>query len=209
MRLPREIEELDLVGGSLAVDFVNTADSATPQGPITDDHIRNFELLVGWAQRIGLVDTTTADLFVEGQSRRPQEAAGVHREALELRDALYDLLKASAVKAEPRETSEAVLRNRERDALGKARLVWRRDRWRWEWGRPNHPRDILWPIVHSGSDLLTSEAVNRLRLCRGCRWLFMDLSRNSSRRWCTMAGCGNRAKARRFAARRRATRGDQ
>src|SRR5579859_1240922 len=40
----------------------------------------------------------------------------------------------------------------------------------------------------------------RLKLCSSstCRWVFYDRSRNHSSRWCTMASCGNRAKARRF-----------
>jgi predicted RNA-binding Zn ribbon-like protein len=41
---------------------------------------------------------------------------------------------------------------------------------------------------------------HRLKLCssQACRWAFYDRSKNHSSRWCTMASCGNRAKARRF-----------
>ena len=40
----------------------------------------------------------------------------------------------------------------------------------------------------------------RLKLCssQSCRWAFYDRSKNHSSRWCTMASCGNREKARRF-----------
>jgi hypothetical protein len=40
----------------------------------------------------------------------------------------------------------------------------------------------------------------RLKACRdpGCRWAYYDHSRNRSRAWCSMASCGNRAKARAF-----------
>jgi predicted RNA-binding Zn ribbon-like protein len=43
----------------------------------------------------------------------------------------------------------------------------------------------------------------RLKACRGddCRWVFIDGSRNSSRRWCAMAECGNRAKVAAYRAR--------
>jgi predicted RNA-binding Zn ribbon-like protein len=43
----------------------------------------------------------------------------------------------------------------------------------------------------------------RLKVCgsRSCRWVFYDRSRNHSSRWCKMASCGNRQKARRFRAR--------
>jgi len=47
--------------------------------------------------------------------------------------------------------------------------------------------------------VLTGEALARVRECGGtaCNWLFLDESRNRSRRWCSMESCGNRAKARR------------
>ncbi|TMD27898.1 MAG: hypothetical protein E6I92_04765 [Chloroflexi bacterium] len=43
---------------------------------------------------------------------------------------------------------------------------------------------------------------DRLKLCDSdsCRWVFYDRSKNHSSRWCTMASCGNREKARRFRA---------
>ncbi|WIM99046.1 CGNR zinc finger domain-containing protein [Actinoplanes oblitus] len=45
----------------------------------------------------------------------------------------------------------------------------------------------------------------RIKACRGedCRWVFLDASRNSSRRWCAMADCGNRAKIAAFRTRHR------
>ena len=47
----------------------------------------------------------------------------------------------------------------------------------------------------------------RLKLCgsSSCRWVFYDQSKNHSSRWCRMASCGNRQKARRFRARAKAT----
>jgi predicted RNA-binding Zn ribbon-like protein len=45
----------------------------------------------------------------------------------------------------------------------------------------------------------------RFKACRGddCRWVFIDGSRNTSRRWCDMANCGNRAKMATFRDRHR------
>lgn len=51
---------------------------------------------------------------------------------------------------------------------------------------------------------MQSEDWERLKLCNSgtCRWAFYDRSKNQSSRWCTMASCGNREKARRFRSRR-------
>jgi predicted RNA-binding Zn ribbon-like protein len=50
---------------------------------------------------------------------------------------------------------------------------------------------------------MEDEDWTRLKLCgsQSCRWAFFDRSKNHSSRWCTMASCGNREKARRFRSR--------
>src|SRR5581483_5720104 len=64
----------------------------------------------------------------------------------------------------------------------------------------------LRPIARSAGELMTADALARVRECDGasCTWLFLDESRNRSRRWCSMESCGNRAKARRHYRKRRA-----
>jgi predicted RNA-binding Zn ribbon-like protein len=60
-------------------------------------------------------------------------------------------------------------------------------------------------IVASATELVTAGPVDRLKACGNCPWLFLDLSRNGSRRWCSMEGCGTEVKIRRLTERRRAT----
>jgi predicted RNA-binding Zn ribbon-like protein len=59
---------------------------------------------------------------------------------------------------------------------------------------------MLWPIARSAADLLTSPELGRVKRCarEGCDWLFVDESKNHSRRWCSMSLCGSRVKARRY-----------
>jgi predicted RNA-binding Zn ribbon-like protein len=54
-------------------------------------------------------------------------------------------------------------------------------------------------VVKSAGDLLISGELDNVRVCSApdCQWLFLDTSKNHSRRWCDMKGCGNRAKVRR------------
>ena len=77
----------------------------------------------------------------------------------------------------------------------------------WSWADDPLSLDMpLWPVARSAADLLTSVDLRSLRVCAAdaCAWLFLDTSRNGSRRWCSMRTCGNRAKARRHHARVRA-----
>ncbi len=76
----------------------------------------------------------------------------------------------------------------------------------WSWADVEDDlASLLWPVARAATDLLTSCDLARVRECAddSCGWLFMDMSRNGSRRWCDMADCGNRAKARRYRERKK------
>ena len=76
--------------------------------------------------------------------------------------------------------------------------------WSWDQGGAELDR-VLWPVVLAAAELLTSGEPARLKLCGGhdCSWLFLDQSKNRSRRWCSMQDCGNRVKAKRHYASKR------
>lgn len=58
---------------------------------------------------------------------------------------------------------------------------------------------VLWAVARSAAELLVAPELDRLRICRNydCRWMFLDMSKNRSRRWCSMDSCGNVVKQRR------------
>jgi predicted RNA-binding Zn ribbon-like protein len=61
-------------------------------------------------------------------------------------------------------------------------------------------------VTHAAVELLADGRLERLKVCANCRWLFLDQSRNRSRRWCSMADCGTAVKMERFVERRRVRR---
>jgi predicted RNA-binding Zn ribbon-like protein len=63
---------------------------------------------------------------------------------------------------------------------------------------------LLWPIALSALELLTSPQLIRVKKCAGCPWVFLDQSKNLSRRWCAMDDCGTHEKIRRYVSRRAA-----
>src|SRR3989304_2884090 len=93
------------------------------------------------------------------------------------------------------------------EAMARLRVVRQGDEFTWEWeGMEASHEAMLWPLARSAAELLTSEDHHRLGQCadeRGCGWLFLDMSKNHSRRWCDMEDCGNRAKAMRHYRRER------
>jgi predicted RNA-binding Zn ribbon-like protein len=88
------------------------------------------------------------------------------------------------------------------NALANAQIASVGSGFTWDWTDGNTLDAPLWAVARDAGNLLTSESLQRLRECDGdvCGWLFLDLTKNGSRRWCDMRGCGNRAKVRRYRA---------
>ncbi|MGH2948841.1 MAG: CGNR zinc finger domain-containing protein [Solirubrobacteraceae bacterium] len=83
------------------------------------------------------------------------------------------------------------------EAAARARLVATGDGFELDWGG-----EVLAPVAQAAVHLLRAGPLDRVKACADCRWLFLDASRNRSRRWCTMEECGVRSKMRRYRARR-------
>ena len=205
METPDHISALRLVGGNLALNFANAAEG-TPEGEIEREHLFGYEDLAFWGYRVGLLDEEEAERLLRMGRERPMEAAGVFARALQLRGHLYGLFRAVAEgKTPPAEAVEA-LRHSECEAISHARLAPSGGGFAWEWVQGDDLAGVLWPVAHSATGLLTSGLVGRVKGCAGCNWLFVDESKNRSRRWCAMEECGTHAKMRRYVARRAAKR---
>jgi predicted RNA-binding Zn ribbon-like protein len=190
----------------LCLDFANTCGHR----PLTvDDEIHEYADLVVWARRNALLSPAEASELSAAARARPGDAAAAHRRALELREVIYRLFSATARGEAPGEEDLAVV-NR---VLAGTRLRLRPSEGAppccgLEWTGEGDILDrVLWPVVRSTTDLLTSAAIGRVRECASetCSWLFVDRSRSGRRRWCDMRTCGNRAKARRYYRRHRET----
>jgi predicted RNA-binding Zn ribbon-like protein len=177
----RTIENIEFWGGDLALDFANTVEGDPPE----KDHLRSYADLVTWARRAGALPATV----------RPD---GDLERARELRDALYAVFGAVAAHERPPRRALAALLRIHADAVREGTLE--DGDWVWSGRHPDRP---LWPIAVAAVDLLRSERIGRLKRCANCNWLFLDRSRNGSRRWCSMDECGVHTKMRRYRAARR------
>ena len=197
----------DFSGGWLCLDFNNTLDQ--DKDGSDSEHLNTYADLVDWAAQSGLISSVKARMLAREAETHPSQAATTLADAIALRRLIYRIFSALAAGHEP-ETADSSALNA---ALG-ASVVWLRivrapsaevdadDNPAYEWGWADGSTrldQILWPIVWSAAQLLVSERLHQVRECGSdtCRWIFMDTSRNHSRRWCSMESCGNRAKQRR------------
>jgi predicted RNA-binding Zn ribbon-like protein len=203
METPEYIEKLRKVGGNVALDFANTEDGDPPA-----ECLRGYGDLAAWSVWVGLLSAGEGERLVAEAEARPGDAEAAYREALTLRGALQGVFRAVAGDEAPSEQDLETLRGYEREALSRAGLVREGRSFRWAWGDARDLSGMLWPVAHAATGLLTSGNLDRLKLCAGCYWVFLDASRNRSRRWCTMEICGTDEKKRRYVAKRRQGRGE-
>jgi predicted RNA-binding Zn ribbon-like protein len=193
----------DLCGGHPALDFVNSLDNRfNSQGH--SEALQDYADLLRFAREARLLDPVQAARVA--RTVTPETAARALRGGRALREALAEALYAAVDQRPPRAASLEILERYFHLADRHRGLRWRPDpgghaglAWAWRFDEENAELP-LWVIADAARDLMLSPGMERVRACEAdtCRWLFLDTSRNHTRRWCKMKVCGNRMKARRY-----------
>jgi predicted RNA-binding Zn ribbon-like protein len=189
---------LTLMGGRLSLDFANTADWHASDQPV--EFLTSYSELVAWGLHVGVLTNPQAQRLLDRATARPAEAAAVLQQTIALREVIYRLFSAIAQGAVPPAADLEAFNAELARTLARSRIVLTAEGLAWDWSSDEAALDcMLWPVVRDAADLLTSKGLARVGRCADerCGWLFVDTSRNRSRRWCSMESCGNRAKARR------------
>lgn len=190
---------LHLVGGALCLDFANTASGRGTAA--LQEHLRSYDDLLTWSAHSGNLTAAARRRLTQSASGDPSHAHEVLQRALHLREAIRGVVVSIARRKGPDPALTAVIVSEAAAAISAAGLARHGQRLHWYW--PDRPDDLarpLWPIARSAFDVIEDADPARLKLCPAadCGWIFLDRSKNNSRRWCDMRVCGNRAKVRRF-----------
>jgi predicted RNA-binding Zn ribbon-like protein len=202
--LPSRAGSLDLIADDLALDFANTESG---RGfPSHQNHFREAANVVEWLRHAKALPVGETDSLRKRVAERADVADDLLAQAVALRDAIHDIGVALGHRAKPPEAALASLSALHARCVAKAELTPGDLSCRWQWNVRFSPVEAaLGPIALAAVRLFTEGDFHRIRECGGhaCGWLFYDRSKNNRRRWCEMEVCGNRAKQRRLAARRR------
>jgi predicted RNA-binding Zn ribbon-like protein len=193
-----------LVAGHPALDLVNTvAYRADPRR--VDDLLRSYDDLLNWALRARQLSAAEAVALRGTASVEPGDASSALERARAMRELIYRLVIA-ARRGDPGRAQDLNELNRLlAHVLSRTTIGRRGATLEWGWRRDVDLDRPLWPVVRAFAEWLVGGGAREARQCAApeCGWLFLDASRNHSRRWCRMSDCGNRAKARRRYQRRR------
>jgi predicted RNA-binding Zn ribbon-like protein len=190
-----------LIADHPALDFVNTLDNRfSDTGP--QELLPAYADLLRFAAQSRLLSAEQARKLARDTGTR--DAQRVLESAIELREALAAVLYARMDGAKLAAPQVAILERHFQEMAVNRSLRTAKSQLVWSWaGQDQQPEIPLWKLAEAASDLLVSTEAKRVKDCGDptCRWLFLDTSKNHTRRWCDMKICGNRMKARRFQAR--------
>lgn len=200
-------DELRIVGGHHALDLVNTVAPRILDSTDGHDYVAAPAELLAWSRRVAIIDEAEAGAITAAWQASPAVADQALRATVEIREATYAVLARRLAELPADEGALEHLSLRWAAAAARSALA---------------PGDVSAVEVVVGTspgqtipdrlamaavELLRTVDVSRLRTCPvaegGCGWLFLDHSRNGSRRWCSMADCGTQAKIRKLTERRR------
>ncbi len=183
----------------LCLDFANTLEMHASDHP--QETLHNYADLATWAEEVGILTTSDKRTLLGSAQENPAQAKQVLEQALALREVIYRIFAALATEGSPANSDLAELNTALSSSMSGAHIIQTADGYQWAWEMHPEALDAMLPaIVRSAAALLISDELQRVGQCadeRGCGWLFIDTSKNRSRRWCSMDDCGNRAKQRR------------
>ena len=200
----RNIRTLKLIAGWLCLDFSNTLGMHASE--LGREFLRSYFDLAEWSNYAGIVTDEEECILLHKAEKSPREAEGVLQEAKELREIIFRIFSSIAKKKVPQEKDISLFNKKLSRMMRQSKLEIAESGI--EWNVRGNKNSLDWPlnsVIHSAFMLLTSDERDKIKMCadeRGCGWLFIDHSKNRSRRWCDMTDCGNLAKQKRFYGRR-------
>lgn len=199
MSEPSHIYKLSILNEILCLDFVNTVGWHESESP--SEWLRDLKDLATWGVRISCLTKEEAEELGRFEEQEPSLANLKYKQFITLREAMFRIFRA-IVRGDLAPAEDLAELNSHLELYRHLTLV-----------EPTPGQFTLSlssasisplermksELVRSAVDLLLSKDLKYLKQCHGgeCGWLFIDTSRNHSRRWCSMTDCGNRSKAKR------------
>lgn len=193
------MRQFDFIGGALCLDFLNTLHSVGAEDP--GEELGVPEDLFRWAWQAGVLTESDWARVRKQCSRHPDYGRAILIEAKTLRASLRSMLERALPKRGVTPHDIELLNGLLSEFPATARIERHSGRWQTRWySESDNVRKIFYEVLRSAAELISRGQLSGVRECASptCTWMFVDTSKNHTRRWCDMRVCGNREKIRRF-----------
>lgn len=191
------------ISGHPALDFANTA--GWHASDERNEWLTSYGEWLDWLRTGNAFPPSTLRALATESASDAARSQRALKRVLEQRELVYRVFTAVAHDRAPTDADLAALHRARVNALEAAEPRWQGGRITLDWtGNASDLLAPLHPLMLAASDLLSALETERVRQCGNdpCGWLFLDQSRNGTRRWCSSAECGNASRVRAFRARR-------
>jgi len=182
----------------LCLNYANTLSWRGSDSP--SEKLHGLADILRWTAQSGIVRPAATQPLRRWSRAHQTQAAELFAQAIAIREAVFRIFSAIAVGASVPTNDFVALKAALANAPPRNQLARSGERCGW-WVESCAPSvaGVLAPVLWSAGDLMLNAPSRSIRCCANeeCLWLFIDQSKNSTRRWCDMNSCGNRAKARR------------
>jgi predicted RNA-binding Zn ribbon-like protein len=189
----------DLLGERLCLDFVNTVSWRAREN--SKDFFDTYTDLLIWSRYVNILTDIDFETLQKIARKHPNEAQTAMKTAIVLRETIYAIFSAKSDGSVLKKDDLSNYNNFLSKTMSHSQIIQTKDGLVWNTDGDKNSLDwMLNPVIRSAAELLISSEIRKVKICGDseCGWIFLDSSRNQSRRWCDMKDCGNRAKARRF-----------
>lgn len=188
----------EFIAGAPCLEFANTIHNSRVEDK--GEELHAISDLLQWAKEAELLSSAEHERLAAHYKRKPREAAAALAKGTAIRDLLLSMFAGIANGRSVSSQRLSALNSALAQGPGLLRVHKNSGRIKTEWtSAADGLQQVLFAVLTSAAELLASDRLGRIRECASadCTWLFVDDSRNRSRRWCDMSACGNRMKARR------------
>lgn len=201
MSKDRSINSLPLDGGALCFHFINTINAWTGTTIQEHEYLSDYNEFMKWCEKVDILSAKTRQALSNFATKQEDAAIAALQKIKRIREMLYRFF--SSIAADDGRTMDPALLERFNKTLSAAMIYLRFDI------TPEgiitkvqeDTADLLTPlriIMKSAYNILTTEDHAKIKECETCGWIFLDLTKNNKKRWCSPLTCGSMDKAKRY-----------
>jgi len=194
----RTIETLELDGGTLCLNFVNSVRNRF-ENPLYEFIVTPEDWLL-WSHRTQICDASTEQQLRKYISENHDKTIRELKRIIRVRELLYRIF-SNIVQKEPPLIEDIRFFNNELSFSFRFLNIEINEKLEasptWNY-KENDLLYTLLPIMKSAYELLTYGLKDHIKECSNCGWLYLDKSKSNSRVWCNMKTCGNTIKIKKY-----------